>query len=92
MPTSNSAHSRLHGVKGVRRPTFFDRCFRDHRGNIVLFQSPNLVSAGRMQSLFQTIGFGALFTWAWLEVFSGCNYFRRVLGVIVMIGLVVNRL
>lgn len=36
------------------------------------------------QALFEAIAFGALFTWAWLEIFDGVNWFRRILGVIVM--------
>ncbi len=32
----------------------------------------------------ELISFGAIFTWAWLEVFSGVNYFRRILGAVVM--------
>lgn len=28
----------------------------------------------------QLFAFGALFTWAWQELFDGVNYFRQVLG------------
>lgn len=34
--------------------------------------------------IFALISFGAIFTWAWLEIFSGVNYFRRILGGVVM--------
>jgi uncharacterized membrane protein len=47
---------------------------------------------GKLSFLASLIAFGALFTWAWLEIFSGTNNFRRALGTAVMILLLVNRL
>jgi len=80
--------------------TLFDRTFRDGEGNIVLAQPPNLpilvwgsasllqliVTSGKLHTGLVWIAFGALFTWAWLEVFQGVNYFRRALGLVVLIG------
>jgi hypothetical protein len=31
-----------------------------------------------------------LFTWSYLEIKEGINYFRRLLGIVVMIGIIVS--
>ncbi|MBW4442737.1 MAG: hypothetical protein KME10_16180 [Plectolyngbya sp. WJT66-NPBG17] len=86
--------------------SLFDRTFRDSEGNIVIAQKPNLpILIGGTATLLQLIGFegkiqtglglvafGTLFTWAWLELFQGVNYFRRSLGLIVLVSLLVSRL
>jgi hypothetical protein len=86
--------------------TLFDKTFRDSEGNIVIAQPPNLpilvgitatvlnllVKNGNIHTVLDAIGFGSLFTWAWLELFEGVNYFRRALGLIVLIGLIASRL
>ncbi|PSB27732.1 hypothetical protein C7B70_21780 [Chlorogloea sp. CCALA 695] len=90
-------------TKGV---TLFDRTFRDGEGNIVIAQMPNLplivglgaivlqliLPGGKLQTGADLIAFGALFTWAWQEVFAGVNYFRRALGMIVLVGIVALKL
>jgi hypothetical protein len=79
----------------------YERVFKDQKGTIVLFQIPNsplicwfimtvfdfLWSSNqpKVHYLFQILSFGFIFTWAWLEITSGVNYFRRALGVIVLI-------
>jgi hypothetical protein len=35
---------------------------------------------------------GSLFTWAWLELFQGVNYFRRAIGLGVFIAIIVSRI
>lgn len=86
--------------------TLFDRTFRDSEGNIVIAQMPNLplivglaatifqliIPGGKLQTGADLIAFGALFTWAWQEVFEGANYFRRALGMIVLVGIVALKL
>lgn len=81
--------------------SLFDLFFRDSDGNIVVAQPPNLpilvgisatllqffLPSGKIQTAFDLVAFGALFTWAWLELFSGVNYFRRSLGLIALVGL-----
>lgn len=78
----------------MNESTLFDRTFRDSEGNIVIAQMPNLpilvglaatflqllLPSGQIQTALSLIGFGALFTWAWQELFDGVNYFRRALG------------
>lgn len=86
--------------------TLFDRTFRDSEGKIVIAQMPNLpllaglaaitlqlvLPSGRFQTGADLIAFGALFTWAWQEIFAGVNYFRRVLGLVVLVGIVAIKL
>jgi hypothetical protein len=88
--------------------SLFDRTFRDSQGEIVIAQKPNLPIvvwlAATLINLIPTtdnihtgldaIAFGSLFTWAWLELFQGVNYFyfRRALGFIVLIGALASRL
>ena len=78
------------------------KIFRDSDGNIVIAQPPNLpiivwVVASLLKLIFTSglinvgldlIAFGSLFTWAWLELFQGVNYFRRMLGFIVLVGFI----
>jgi hypothetical protein len=85
----------------ARRTTLFDRTFRDSEGRIVIAQMPNLpvlvglgaaflqlvLPGGKIQTLAELVAFGALFTWAWQETFSGVNYFRRGLGLISLVSL-----
>jgi hypothetical protein len=72
----------------------FNDIFRDQEGKVVLAQMPNLplitwIVASLLKIIFTTgkiniglevLAFGALFTWAWEELFQGVNYFRRTLG------------
>ncbi|MBD2627940.1 hypothetical protein [Trichormus variabilis] len=81
--------------------TLFDQVFRDSEGKIVIAQMPNLplivgIVASLLKILFTTgkinlgldlLAFGSLFTWAWEELFQGVNYFRRALGLLVLVGL-----
>lgn len=72
--------------------------FEDKSGNMVYGQMPNLPIivwgaakvmslvpwAAPVQPILEAVAFGALFTWAWLEIFDGANWFRRILGITVM--------
>lgn len=85
--------------------TLFDKIFRDSDGNIVLAQMPNLplivwitaillklvFTTGVVNTVLEALTFGSLFTWAWLELFQGVNYFRRALGFGVLIGVIASR-
>lgn len=87
----------------AKQTTWINRIFRDSEGRIVIAQPPNLpilvglVAAflqpvlpnGEIRAVFELIAFGALFTWAWLELFQGVNYFRRSLGLITLVGIIV---
>ena len=86
----------------MEKETLFDKFFRDDRGNIVIAQPPNppiilwgvasllklVFTSGLTNVALDLIAFGSLFTWAWMELFQGVNYFRRTLGLIVLIGFV----
>lgn len=75
------------------RKSFADKCIKDSDGRLLLGQRPNLPLGvgllallaswpleGRAQYIVLMIAFGAWFTWAWLELFQGLNYFRQALG------------
>ena len=88
--------------------TLFNRTFRDSAGKIVIAQMPNppilvwlsatllqlfpFPASGNIHSGLDAIAFGALFTWAWQELFQGVNYFRRSLGWVVLLGAIASRL
>jgi hypothetical protein len=88
-------------MRTTAEPSLFDRFFRDQEGNIVIAQKPNLPISiwgattvlqffnfgGKFQTGLELVSFGILFTWAWLEIFQGVNYFRRSLGLVVLIGM-----
>ena len=85
--------------------SLFDKTFRDSEGNIVIAQPPNLpllvgitatvlklvVTSGNIHTGLDAVAFGSLFTWAWQELFEGVNYFRRVLGLVVLFGVIASR-
>jgi len=85
--------------------SLFDKTFRDSEGNIVIAQPPNLpllvgitatalkliVKSGNIYIDLDAIAFGCLFTWAWQELFEGVNYFRRALGLVMLIGVIASR-
>ena len=77
-----------------------ERFFKDKDGKVVIGQTPNapiLIWAvllvvnlflhnphvGIVQNLF-------LFAWAYLELTEGVNYFRKTLGAVVLVGIVVS--
>ncbi|MDZ7962847.1 MAG: hypothetical protein RMY34_34105 [Aulosira sp. DedQUE10] len=82
--------------------TLVDKTFRDSNGNIVIAQMPNLplivwivtsllsliFTSGTINTVLDVLANGSLFTWAWLELFQGVNYFRRALGLSVLIGII----
>ena len=82
----------------------FDRLFRDGTGEIVVAQAPNLpiivwISATLLKLVFKTgqvkvgldiLAFSSLLYWSFLEITQGATYFRRDLGVFVLIALMVS--
>lgn len=72
--------------------------FKDAQGKTVIAQIPNLPLIvwfvgfivtkiqihPQVTQLADALSFGALFTWAWMEIFSGVNVFRRMLGAVVL--------
>lgn len=81
-----------------RQRNLWDRTFKDERGRFVIWQTPNafliawavltivsLLTSGRLADVFSWIGSAALIAWSLLEIFKGMNYFRRALGLLVLI-------
>jgi hypothetical protein len=76
----------------------WDLIWYDKRGNLVVWQRPNvwliswaaltvlsLLFSGRVADIFTWVASGALIVWATLEISKGANYFRRILGVLVLV-------
>jgi hypothetical protein len=84
--------------------TLFDRLFRDGTGEIVIGQPPNLpiliwISATLLKLVFKTgqinialdlLAVSSLLYWSFLEITEGVNYFRRDLGVVVLIAIIIS--
>ena len=77
--------------------------FKDKNGKIAVAQLPNppliaflvfrflqMVASGTLQQMASVVAFGGLFTWARLELFQGANYFRRLLGIVVLVGIILR--
>jgi hypothetical protein len=86
--------------------SLFDKLFRDGSGEIVIAQMPNLpiiiwVVVSLLKTVYKTgkinlgldiLAVSSLFIWAIQELFQGVNYFRRGLGAIVLIWLMVSKI
>lgn len=73
--------------------------FKDKHGEWVIWQTPNvplslwfvatatamIIKHGSTNKLMSSLAFGAIFTWAYLEISNGRSYFRRLLGVVVLV-------
>lgn len=80
------------------------KVFKDKEGRIVLGQWPNLLlwgwviskvasiflREGQIKSGFEILSTSFLFAWAYFEVTDGVNYFRRLLGIVVLTFIVVG--
>ena len=78
--------------------------FKDPRGTIVIWQTPNvpligwaaarvatmLLHEGAVKTGFSYLATAFLFTWAYFEVRSGVNIFRKLLGIAVLILIIVS--
>ncbi|MDD1650827.1 MAG: hypothetical protein LUO80_10610 [Methylococcaceae bacterium] len=85
---------------------FIDRCFRDQQGRVVIAQFPNwplwtwagasllqwVIPGGPLTTFLGLVSLSAIVYWSLLEIFSGVNYFRRVLGLVVLVFVLFNRL
>lgn len=80
--------------------------FKDTKGHVVVWQTPNVPLVGwglfiisthilhtaSWQQLASYMSFGFIFTWAWLELTVGVNYFRRTLGLVILVFSILSRL
>lgn len=78
--------------------------FKDTKDNVVITQTPNLpllsfgfskalelITMGDLQQIAAAVAFGSFFAWAWMELFQGVNYFRRIIGLVALVVVVANR-
>ncbi len=86
----------------MQSTTGLDKFFRDKDGNIAIVQPPNLIIStwalasiaklvfptGSINGGLDLIATIALFVWSGTELFLGDSYFRRTLGVIVLVGMI----
>jgi hypothetical protein len=84
----------------------FDKLFKDSSGKIVIAQMPNLpiiiwavlsllkivYKTGRINLGLDILASVSLFVWGVQELLQGVNYFRRGLGAIVLIGLIISKI
>jgi hypothetical protein len=82
--------------------SFSEKFWDDKQGNFVVWQKPNIwlwtwivtlvigwfIPYGGFEKFVGLISLIALAIWAILEVYSGVNYFRRTLGVLVLLMLI----
>jgi hypothetical protein len=80
--------------------------FKDKNGNLNIIQAPNppligwivffiaarLVTAGTFKSGLEFLSAAALVTWAYLEITAGESPFRRILGSLVMLAVIITHL
>lgn len=80
----------------------WDRLWRDKKGRVVIWQRPNILLIGwavlttislfvgrKTGDMIAIAGDITLIAWAILELLKGVNYFRRLLGLAVLIFAVV---
>lgn len=85
-----------------RNATFWDKFWRDRRGKVVIYQTPNryligwailaavsLFTNGTLANVLWYLSLALLAVWAALEIWQGANYFRRCLGAVMAILIVV---
>ena len=87
-------------VKSIK--LLFTNFVRDKNGRIVISQTPNIpliawflfmlvahiVGLSYLKNGFEYLSAAFLFVWAYLELTSGSSYFRRLLGLIVLLGII----
>lgn len=82
----------------------FNNFFKDKDGKVILSQPPNppillwfgfsvvahYINIEYIKNGFNELAAAALFLWAYLEITQGVNYFRRTLGAIVMLFIILS--
>lgn len=88
-----------------RRHNLWDKLWKNREGRVVLWQMPNvwligwaagttlsLFFGGHTGDVFFWIASASLVIWSILEIIWGANYFRRALGLVVLIYAVASML
>jgi len=94
-------NNRLQKVPKLYR----NRLFYDQQNQLVLIQWPNIplliwligtivvrLTTGTTQLLLSTVATTSLTIWAVLEMISGVNYFRKCLGIVIFMYIIVSRI
>ncbi len=76
----------------------WDKFWKDKNGNVVVYQHPNFLLIGwvilasvslfvgsKLADIIWNISLAVLAAWSLLEIFKGVNYFRRLVGAIVLL-------
>ena len=85
----------------AKRINLINSLFKNNHGKVVIRQTPNMplwgwvvfsalarvFSLGYAHNGFHSLANISLFVWAYLEIRSGESLFRRILGAMIMIGL-----
>ncbi|MEO0374222.1 MAG: hypothetical protein AAF329_06235 [Cyanobacteria bacterium P01_A01_bin.17] len=85
--------------------SIFDTLFRDSQGEIVIAQPPNAtlsvwigasllklaVTEGPGHAALETVAFSAIIIWSIQELYDGVNYFRRGLGLLVLVSVLASK-
>ena len=92
-------------VRHHHRRSLWARTWEDRDGSVVIWQTPNvwllawagftvvsLFLSGTLADVFFWIAAVALIIWSLLEIFRGVNYYRRVLGVAVLVYVIASLL
>lgn len=87
----------------VKSDSLWDKFWRDEHGDVVIWQTPNafligwaaltllsLFLTGNVASILSWLGIASIVIWTLLEIFKGANYFRRTLGAVVFILILIS--
>jgi len=89
----------------ARHQTFSDKFWHDKDGNLVVWSKPNIflwvwiaatvisivMTTNSLERAITFVGGIAIIIWAVLELGWGVNYFRRLLGLCVLLLIVISR-
>lgn len=82
----------------------FDRLLKDKQGKIVVWQFPNIpligwivfsllalfTKQGKLHDALHELAQATLFVWAYLELKMGDSTFRRILGGVVLLSIIIG--
>jgi len=101
-PQQFSHHSPVQKVS--RERSLWDKIWKDATDSVVIVQMPNVwiilwvifdaislfVSSARVAEVTSWIASASLAVWALLEIFKGANYFRRALGIVILVFVIMT--
>lgn len=86
--------------------SLFDTVFRNESGEIVIAQPPNIslsiwigssllelvFAEGPIHEVLEIVAFTAIVVWSLQELLDGVNYFRRGLGLLVLVSVLTSKI